>query len=413
MTSKHTLLATTGASPQVVTETLFAIHQGNRKWPDDIYLITTSFGKRKAVAGLLQNGHLQRLCTELRRPMPKFDADHILETPGAEGVAVEDARSLADHEALANFIMTQVRDRTSKKNTTLHASLAGGRKTMTFYIGYAMSLFGRNEDILSHVLVTEGYENIPDFWFPTDAEPYRFLKNRDSQNPLDASKAQVTLAEIPFIRHRRELPLIFLQKDNKEVDFSKLVYLINLANKETPPDNLELIIDTTEKSIAIKDSEKGLEVKFSISPMEFVFYCMMVRFTLDKNSDLLRPSAKGADLTNAQFFIEQFMKIYRLVDLGDINKNIESIETSAEGTILNKRTIKALKGGMKDSWFDSRVTTLRELFSEQIPLGLVRWITPMAIYDDEGNRIPNEKIENSAKKGGYGIAWPVSQIQLR
>lgn len=59
------------------------------------------------------------------------------------------------------------------------------------------------------------------------------------------------------------------------------------------------------------------------------------------------------------------------------------------------------------------LTVLRELFSEQLPLGLVRWIIPMAIYDDEGNRIPNEKIENSAKKGGYGIAWPVSQIQLR
>lgn len=97
------------------------------------------------------------------------------------------------------------------------------------------------------------------------------------------------------------------------------------------------------------------------------------------------------------------MKIYRIVDLGDINKNIESIEGFGESAILNKRTIKALKGGMKDSWFDSRVTVLRELFSEHLPLGLVRWITPMAIYDDEGNRIPNEKIENSAKKGGYGI----------
>ena len=57
----HTLLATTGASPQVVTETLYAIHDKNLQWPDDIYLITTSFGKEKAVQGLIHDDHLQRL----------------------------------------------------------------------------------------------------------------------------------------------------------------------------------------------------------------------------------------------------------------------------------------------------------------------------------------------------------------
>ena len=175
---KHTLLATTGASPQVVTETLYAIHHANQRWPDDIYLITTSFGKRKAVEGLLEKQHLQRLCEELQRPIPAFDASHVLVTPGADGTEVEDARSLADHEALANFIMTEVRDRTASDDTSLHASLAGGRKTMTFYIGYAMSLFGRPQDTLSHVLVSEGYENIPDFWFPTRAEPHRYVDNR-------------------------------------------------------------------------------------------------------------------------------------------------------------------------------------------------------------------------------------------
>ena len=38
---KHTLLATIGTSPQVLTETLYAIHHENHQWPDDIYLITT------------------------------------------------------------------------------------------------------------------------------------------------------------------------------------------------------------------------------------------------------------------------------------------------------------------------------------------------------------------------------------
>ena len=67
--------------------------------------------------------------------------------------------------------MTVVRDRTQASQGSLHAS--GGRKTMTFTIGYAMSLFGRAQDSLSHVLVSGGYENIPGFWFPTTDAPHR------------------------------------------------------------------------------------------------------------------------------------------------------------------------------------------------------------------------------------------------
>ncbi len=38
---KNTLLAVTGLSPQVITETLYALHQNNRK-VDGIHVITTS-----------------------------------------------------------------------------------------------------------------------------------------------------------------------------------------------------------------------------------------------------------------------------------------------------------------------------------------------------------------------------------
>ena len=217
--TKHTLLATIGTSPQIVTETLYAIHhEKNHQWPDDIYLITTKKGEPKAVEGLLEKGHLQRLCEELNRPMPKFDATHVLVTPGADGTEVEDARSKEDHAALANFITAQVRERTASPDTTLHASLAGGRKTMTFYIGYAMSLFGRAQDTLSHVLISEGYENIPDFWFPTQAEAYRYVDNRGQKQ--DASAAKVTLAPIPFVRLREGLPKALLAGDT---NFSQTV----------------------------------------------------------------------------------------------------------------------------------------------------------------------------------------------
>ncbi|MBF4102237.1 hypothetical protein INT80_01850 [Gallibacterium anatis] len=45
----------------------------------------------------------------------------------------------------------------------MHVSIAGGRKTMGFFAGYALSLYGRAQDSLSHVLVSAEYEAIQNF----------------------------------------------------------------------------------------------------------------------------------------------------------------------------------------------------------------------------------------------------------
>jgi hypothetical protein len=78
-------------------------------------------------------------------------------------------------------------------------SLAGGRKTMGYYAGYALSLYGRAQDRLSHVLVTEPFEQSWNFFYPT---PYpRVIETKDNKL-ADTQTAQVTLAEVPFVRLR-------------------------------------------------------------------------------------------------------------------------------------------------------------------------------------------------------------------
>jgi CRISPR-associated protein (TIGR02584 family) len=42
-------------------------------------------------------------------------------------------------------------------------SIAGGRKTMGFYAGYALSLYGRAQDRMSHVLVEESSKLLETF----------------------------------------------------------------------------------------------------------------------------------------------------------------------------------------------------------------------------------------------------------
>jgi CRISPR-associated protein (TIGR02584 family) len=402
---KHTLLATTGASPQVVTETLYAIHHENLQWPDDIYLITTSFGKKTAVKGLLEEGHLQRLCIELNRPMPAFGDNHVLVTPGADGAEVEDARSLPDHEALANFIMTEVRNRTASPDTSLHASLAGGRKTMTFYIGYAMSLFGRAQDTLSHVLVSEGYENIPDFWFPTQSEAHRYVDNRGRK--LDACTAKVTLAPIPFIRHRRNLPQVLLQSDST-VQFADLVQLINLGENRQ---DIRVSVDLPAQTLRVHNENNTLNVEITLGLLELAFYTFMARATLKGETDWTRPSKDKRDAFFAKVLLEDLLPLCGLACSDDPLDNVNRLSNyNTMHTRFKSDTIEALRCGIAQNWFDSRKNKITRALTEKLPENLVRWIAPASIWTEDGTRLSDDEIEKTLKGGGYGLPLEKHQI---
>lgn len=402
----HTLLATTGASPQIVTETLYAIHQQNQRWPDAIFLITTSLGKEKAVQGLIDDDHLQRLCDELKRPIPAFDASHVLVTPGADGTEVEDARSLDDHEALANFIMTEVRNRTADPDASLHASLAGGRKTMTFYIGYAMSLFGRPQDTLSHVLISEGYENIRGFWFPTQAEPNRHVVDNKGQT-LDASAAEVTLAPIPFIRHRHNLPQVLLQ-NSQTVQFADLVQLINLGEN---PDALRLVLDLPQKTIRLQDTDHRLNIEIKPGLLELAYYSMMARATCEGDAELTRPQKGEHDKGLARILMNELLLILGRKSRGSLDSDATQLK-DAEDTGVTGRSLDALAKGIPLGWFDDRKTELREKLERELPDNLLRWVLPSIIWAEDGSRLPDSDISRTPKGGGYGIYLKSHQISI-
>lgn len=418
--TRHTLLATTGASPQVITETLYAIHHESQPWPDDIYLITTSFGKSKALQGLLEEGQLQRLCDEIQRPMPAFGAQHILVSPGADGSEVEDARSLADHEALANFIMATVRDFTTDDSRTLHASLAGGRKTMTFYIGYAMSLFGRVQDTLSHVLISDGYEGLPDFWFPTAAPEHRHLNTRDGKK-LDASKAQVTLAPIPFVRHRTALPAILLQS-NKTLDFAQLVRLINWGEK---PQEIFLHLDLLDGHIAVFDTQNQRMAEFELGDLELPFYAMMVRASQKGLASIARPAKKAEDDFLSDCMLEEIQAIYNLkikegLKDGSPEKRQALLKALRNSEHIRKplkpATEQVLQAGITSSFFDQRINTIKERFAEHLPKSVSRWLLPSVVWEEteEGTqRLGSERVDSTSKSGGYGIFLDAANITIK
>lgn len=200
---KKILICISGMSPQVITETLFAL-KDTPDFPDEVHVISTIVGLEYVEKNILapDTGALFRLCREYDLVIPTFGLDQLHPIKMA-GVKLADIRSALDHQCVADEILRLVQDYTALIDTQVHISLAGGRKTMSFFAGYVMSLLGRTQDKLSHVLVDSAFENLPEFYFPT-----RLSESISSQDGmvLDASLAQVELAWIPFVRLRALLP---------------------------------------------------------------------------------------------------------------------------------------------------------------------------------------------------------------
>ncbi len=223
---RRILLAVIGLSPQVVTETLFmlAVRHEPPFVPTEIHLITTAEGADRVRLMLFsrQPGWLARLRRDYGLPRLAFQKHqiHVLD----QG-KMRDIRTPADNVLLADAITRSIGELTSDPRAALHVSIAGGRKTMGFYAGYALSLYGRPQDRLSHVLVASPYENNPDFFYPSPRPRIIYAAHPDKK-PLDAGQARLWLAEIPFVRLREGLPQNLLRG---QASFSQAVQALNQA----------------------------------------------------------------------------------------------------------------------------------------------------------------------------------------
>jgi CRISPR-associated protein (TIGR02584 family) len=102
-------------------------------------------------------------------------------TPAAR--PLEDIRSPDDNRRAADGITELIREFTADPDCALHVSIAGGRKTMGFFLGYALSLYGRPQDKLSHVLVSEPFESSSGFYYPTPASRFSNCPAAASSTP--------------------------------------------------------------------------------------------------------------------------------------------------------------------------------------------------------------------------------------
>jgi CRISPR-associated protein (TIGR02584 family) len=328
------LLAVTGLSPQVVTETLYALATASSPWiPDQVHILTTAEGAQRARLSLLSQepGWFARLLHDYNLPPIAFDEAHIHIIQDDQGRLMDDIRDQADNIAAADYITETVRRLTESDATQLHVSIAGGRKTLGFYLGYALSLYGRPQDRLSHVLVSEPYESSWEFFYPT---PYsRVITTRDNKL-IDTRDARVTLGDIPFVRLRRGLPRQLLFEQGR---YSEAVEAVTQT----------LAPATLEYSNA-RLSLGGEPV--TLPPVDLAFYLWLAMDARTGGQGKYCPNHLIVDLDHANNFLNLYHTLYR-PSLDPENPD---------------RTQKALARGMDKNFFERRKSGINKRLRDQL-----------------------------------------------
>jgi len=206
---KNILLAVCGLSPQVITETLYAIHQTGRR-VDAIHVITTREGKERIFSSLLaeRQGHFHRYLAEYGFSPHEiaFDAStiHVIaHDPGREIADIADER---DNEATLRKCLELTFDLTRDPDTAVFFSVAGGRKTMSACLAVAAQMYSRPQDRIYHVLVSPEFENSPEFFYPPKASRAIPLVDAAGQPYYKETRyARVNLVHLPFVSIRNRL----------------------------------------------------------------------------------------------------------------------------------------------------------------------------------------------------------------
>jgi CRISPR-associated protein (TIGR02584 family) len=371
---RRVLLAVSGLTPQIVTETLYALAADEHApfVPTEVHLITSAEGARRAELSLLSDdlGWFHKLCADYHLPGVKFDRSHIHIMRDAHGQPMNDIRSPADNRAAADFITAQVRSITADSGCALHASIAGGRKTMGFYLGYALSLFGRPQDRLSHVLVSEPFESSYDFFYPT---PYsRVLQTRDGQL-ADTAMAQVTLAEIPFVSLRHGLPTALLAG---QASFNDTVAAARAALAPA-----QLVLDLSRQCIYAAGREVALP------PAELALLAVFARRTVAGQEALPAPSKGVPDAAWAKRYLLEYRRITGT--LADIESTERALRSGMDGEYFSQRKskldkrLKTALGPAAEAYRIHDGGTRPRRYALTLPPDAVRFVTNVAFKEEQ------------------------------
>jgi CRISPR-associated protein (TIGR02584 family) len=272
------LLCLVGTTPAVLTETVFALaNEPEPIIPDRVVAVTTGLGREQLKRQLFEVGHWEDLRKTLTKSGANLDGK-LLFGPVGDSIRVfpdakrerelDDIRTLEDNQVVAEYLMELVRSFTENDSIRLVTSLAGGRKTTSALFHSVMTLLGRSQDLITHILVSDPWSTIPAFLFPGCKGDFR---DPQTGKKLRSADAELHLAEVPFV------PLRYLFKRDLQRSAGSYLQLIQQLRLRTInlEDELSVRVDPGSGEVAINERV----VRFS--PNEFLFYLLFARRAAD------------------------------------------------------------------------------------------------------------------------------------
>lgn len=308
MTYNEVFIFVAGSTPQIVTETIFALSQQQPPvHPNELFIITTSLGRKRIKETLVGQCILERMSAEYALPPIPLREDSFRVITDLDGNELEDIRTDTDNGIAGEIITRLIREKTSCPENRLHCSLAGGRKTMSFYLGSILQLFGRKWDNLYHVLVTPEFETNPHFYYrPAVNQEIECRLPDGSRNKLNTDRADIELVSLPFIRLREKLSLHDLgfkdlvAEGQREIDMAA-----------TQP---ELVVSLSDRSLTINN------VGIDFIPVQIMIYAAFIRQKIFRCKYPEREycgNCAGCFVSLGEFTepyaIEEFMKDYTII----------------------------------------------------------------------------------------------------
>ena len=332
---KNVLLAVVGLSPQVITETLFALHQQGMM-VDAIHIITTRQGKETINALLLspKDGKYYHYLKEYQidQSTINFGFDNVHTIKNKNGVEIDDIADEEENELLLRKCLDLTFRFTGDSNTSVFFSIAGGRKTMSACLMVAAQFYGRPQDRVYHVLVSPEFESSKDFFFPPRKPVPIELRDKNGQPYTKETRhAKITLVPIPFVSVRQHISddLLRAPKDPATLMLSLV--------KETP---YSFTVDLTNAKLMYKN------IELDLMPAKLALYAF---FALQKKNCREKTNS-CRDCTNCYCNLEDILN--RAHEITDLYRKIAGkrpVEEMSDAgiTSLSKENFQSFKSKIR------------------------------------------------------------------
>ncbi|MHB1680588.1 MAG: CRISPR-associated ring nuclease Csm6 [bacterium] len=261
---KTILVCVAGITPQIITETLYyyIIEKKPPIWIDEINVLTTSVGKEAIINSLLkkESGIFYKFLSDynISRQKIKFSENSVIQLGGDS--YIKDISTDMDSAITGNEIVNFIKNITIDKNTRIICSIAGGRKTMSVYLSLGLQLYGREQDMLSHTLVSSDFESTQDFFYVPPVPKNIEIKDKNGKiiKIVNTKDAKIVCSEIIFVRLRNFLNI----KDELFYDD-----LVNIVQKKVDYCGTKLIsIDLKNRALLLGNK------KVILKPIEICIY---------------------------------------------------------------------------------------------------------------------------------------------